>query len=85
VVEVQGTGARFTVRIDPGPALDLRHLLVGNEARVWAVREMERLQAACGGPAGVALADGGELVEDVGAAVPAERLDALLGDVFLEP
>lgn len=85
VVEVQGTGARFTVRVDPGPLLDLRHLLTGDEARVWAVREMERLQAACGGPAGVALADGGELVEDVSAAVPAERLDALLGDVFLEP
>jgi hypothetical protein len=86
VVEVRrGEGARFTLRIDPGPVLDLRHLLSGHEARVWAVRELERLQAACEGPAGVALADGGDLVEDVGAAVPAERLDALVGDVFLEP
>lgn len=85
VVEVRGGGARFTLRVDPGAAPDLRHLLCGDEARIWAVREMERLQAACGGPAGVALADGGELVEDAGAAVPPRRLDALLGDLFLEP
>ena len=85
VVEARRAGARFTLRVDPGRVLDLRHLLSGEEARVWALRELERLQAACGGPAGAALADGGELVEDVGAAIPAERLDALLGDVFLEP
>jgi hypothetical protein len=85
VVGVRHDGVRFTLRIDPGPVLDVRHLLSGEEARVWALRELERLQAACGGPTGAALADGGELVEDVGAEVPAERLDSLLGDVFLEP
>jgi len=32
-----------------------------------------------------ALADGGELVDDVGAALPRDRYDALLGDMLLEP
>ena len=85
VVDARPDGTRFTLRVDPGPVLDLRHLLSVEEARLWGLRELERLQAACGGPAGAALADGGELVEDVGAAVPASRYDTLLGDVFLEP
>jgi len=34
---------------------------------------------------GAALADGGELVTDVGAALPRDRYDALLGDMLLEP
>ena len=34
---------------------------------------------------GAALADGGELVADVGAALPRDRYDALLGDMLLEP
>jgi hypothetical protein len=85
VIDARREGARFAVRVDPGPVLDLRHLLSGHEARVWALRELERLQAACGSPSGVALADGGELVEDFGAAVPRARFDALLADVFLEP
>jgi len=85
VVEVRPGGPRFRLCVDPGPVLDLRHLLYADEAHAWALRELERLQAACGGPAGAALADGGELVEDVGAAVSAERYDAVLGDLFLEP
>jgi hypothetical protein len=85
VLEVLQQGPRFTLRVDPGPVLDLRHLLSGREARVWAVRELERVQAACAGVAGVALADGGELVDDVAGAVPDSRFDGLLGDVFLEP
>jgi hypothetical protein len=85
VVDARADGPRFTLRVDPGAVLDLRHLLSADEARLWGLRELERLQKACGGPAGVALADGGELVEDAGAAVPEARYDALLGDLFLEP
>jgi hypothetical protein len=85
IVDTRANGARFTLRVDPGPVLDLRHLLSVDEARLWSLRELERLQKACGGPAGAALADGGELVEDAGAAVPEPRYDALLGDLFLEP
>jgi hypothetical protein len=86
VVEVSGEGAAFTVRVDPGQAADLRHLLSGAEAGAWALRELERLQSALGSSAlGAALADGGELVEDVGAALPGDRYDAVLGDMLLEP
>lgn len=86
VVETRGEGAAFTLRVDPGGVADLRHLLSGDEARAWALRELERLQRALGpGELGTALADGGELVDDVGAALPRDRHDALLGDMLLEP
>ena len=86
VVEVRGEGARTTLCVDPGGAADLRHLLGGAEVRAWGLREAERLQRALGSSElGAALADGGELVEDVGAALPRDRYDALLGDMLLEP
>jgi glycine cleavage system H protein len=86
VVEVSGEGAAFTLRVDPGRTADLRHLLSGEEVRAWALRELERLQGALGSSAlGAALADGGELVEDVGEALPGDRYDAVLGDMLLEP
>ena len=86
VVAVRGEGAAATLRVDPGGTPDLRHLLSGTEARAWALRELERLQRALGSSElGAALADGGELVADVGAALPRDRYDALLGDMLLEP
>jgi len=86
VVGVSGEGAAFTLRVDPGEAVDLRHLLSGDEVRAWALRELERLQGALGSSVlGTALADGGELVEDVGSALPGDRYDAVLGDMLLEP
>jgi hypothetical protein len=86
VVEVRGEGPSATLRVDPGGSPDLRHLLSGREARAWALRELERLQRAAGSESlGAALADGGELVADVGAALPSDRYDALLGEMLLEP
>jgi glycine cleavage system H protein len=86
VVEVRGEGPSATLRVDPGGSPDLRHLLSGREARAWALRELERLQRAAGSESlGAALADGGELVADVGAALPSDRFDALLGEMLLEP
>jgi hypothetical protein len=86
VIATSGEGAGFTLRVDPGGPVDVRHLLYGREAQVWALRELERLQGAFGeAGAGMALADGGELVADVGAVLPRERYDALLGDMLLEP
>lgn len=86
VLEVRGDGNAFTLRVDPGGPPDLRHLLSGSEVRAWALRELERLQRALGSSElGAALADGGELVADVGAALPRDRYDALLGDMLLEP
>jgi hypothetical protein len=86
VLAVEGAGTGFVLRLAPRAANGTRHLLGGSEARVWALRELERLQRALA-PAGMgpALADGGELVADVGAVVPAERYDALLGEMLLEP
>jgi hypothetical protein len=86
VVETRGEGAGVTLRVDLGGVADLRHLLSGDEARAWALRELERLQRALGPrEVGAALADGGELVADVGAALPRDRYDALLGEMLLEP
>jgi glycine cleavage system H protein len=86
VVGACGEGAAVTLRVDPGGPPDLRHLLSGAEVRVWGLRELERLQRALGpSQLGAALADGGELVADVGAALPRDRYDALLGDMLLEP
>lgn len=86
VSAVVGSGSDFTLRVAPSSPLDTCHLLAGGEARVWAMRELERLQRAIA-PAGVgpALADGGELVADVGAALPRDRYDAVVGEMFLEP
>jgi len=86
VLEARGEGNAFTLRVDPGGAADLRHLLSGVEVRAWALRELERLQRALGSSeVGAALADGGELVADVGAALPRDRYDTVLGDMLLEP
>ncbi len=85
LVGVTGTGLGFRLRVQPEPTLDVRHLLAGPEAKLWALRELERLQLALR-PAGTraALADGGELVPDVGAAVDRRAYDQVLGDLFLE-
>jgi hypothetical protein len=85
LVSTRGEGASLTLRVDPGGVLDVRHLLSGAEARAWALRELERLQRAFGPAGQAALADGGELVDDVGAALPRGQHDALLGDLLLEP
>jgi glycine cleavage system H protein len=86
VLQVRGEGASTTLRVDPGGPADLRHLLAGAEVPAWALAELERLQRALGSTElGAALADGGELVADVGAALPRDRYDALLGDMLLEP
>jgi hypothetical protein len=85
VLGVRGEGVAATLRVDPGGPFDARHLLSGEEARAWALRELERLQRAFSPDVAAALADGGELVEDVGATLPRDRYDALLGDMLLEP
>jgi hypothetical protein len=85
VLEARGEGASLTLRLDPCGPLDVRHLLSGAEARAWALRELERLQRAFGPAGQAALADGGELVDDVGAVLPRAKHDALLGQMLLEP
>jgi hypothetical protein len=84
VVSVRGSGLGFKLRVRPDAQLDIRHLLAGPEAKVWSLRELERVQRALGPVDAAALADGGELVADIGAELPRERYDALLGETFLE-
>ncbi len=86
VTAVAGSGCGFTVTVVAKAPLDLRHLLRGTEASAWGLRELERLQqVAAGAGSATALADGGELVADVGAVLEADRYDAVLGDMLLEP
>jgi hypothetical protein len=85
VVGSEGTGAGVVLRVDPGAPLDTRALLSGDEVRPWALRELERFEGLLGPrELGVAMADGGELLDDLGAAVPPARLDAVLGEMFLD-
>jgi hypothetical protein len=85
VIDVRGSGLGFKLRVRPDAVFDIRHLLVGPEAKVWSLRELERVEGALAPVGGaVALADGGELVADLGAELPRERYRALLGETFLE-
>jgi hypothetical protein len=86
VVEACANGADWIVSVRPTGAPDLRHLLAGDEVRGWVLREAERLEQVLGlREVGRALADGGELVEDLSRALPRAQYDALLGEMFLEP
>jgi hypothetical protein len=64
----------------------LEQLLRAGEARIWRLRELELLQTRLGA-AGLApaLADGGELVDDLMAACPDADWDAIIGDLCLQP
>ena len=86
VVEALGSGANWTLRVRPTAPLDVRHLLAGDEARVWLLREVERLEQILGvRDVGRTLADGGELVDDLAEALPSAQLDSVLAEMFLEP
>jgi hypothetical protein len=66
--------------------VDVRHLLSGDEIRPWLVREMERLQMSMATEgAGMSLADGGVLELDFSKDLPAAKVEAVLGEMFLEP
>lgn len=86
VLEAGGDGTDWMLRVKPSGATDLRHLLAGDEVRVWVLRELERLEQGLGlRDVGRSLADGGELVHDLSQALPRAQYDAVLGAMFLEP
>ncbi len=60
------------------------HLLTGREEEAWRTRELERLQFLLGGSAGPALADGGELMDDLPKRYPSADWDSVWGEMFLE-
>ncbi|MBK7670235.1 MAG: hypothetical protein IPJ24_02425 [bacterium] len=74
-------------RVQPlGAVPRLEQLLRAEEARIWMLREFELLQTRLGGPNTVpALADGGEMVDDLMAACPDADWDAIIGDLCLLP
>ena len=74
-------------RVQPlGERPRLEQLLRAGEARIWMLRELELLQARLGAADAVpALADGGELVDDLMAACPDADWDAIIGDLCLQP
>lgn len=64
---------------------DLRHLLTPREARFWMLKELERLQMCLSGSrAGITLADGGNLVQDVPSAIK-EDCAMVWEEMFLQP
>ncbi len=78
-------GRLYRLRPDDGKAR-LDQLLRATEARVWMLRELELLQARLTRPGeALALADGGELVDDLMGAYPDADWDAILADLCLEP
>jgi hypothetical protein len=86
VIASQGSDTRFELRIRPQHTLDTRHLLSGSEVRTWMLREVDRIQTTLTATGDTpALADGFDLVPDVGGSLPRRRYSALLGDLLLEP
>jgi len=62
------------------------HLLRGAEVKSWMMKEIERLQMAFAmRDAGITLADGGEVVPDLPAAVKELDWSTVWGTTFLQP
>jgi hypothetical protein len=84
VVEHGGQKQGLYLLVKP-KTFDLRHLLRGEEARLWMLREIERLELSMSATGvGETLADGGTLVDDL-PGVLKEEIDPVWGEMFLEP
>ena len=79
------SGWMLRVRTDKA-AGPMKHLLRGQkEVKSWVLREMERLQnPGREGGAGLALADGGELIQDLSRTLPHREWDRLCGEMLLD-
>lgn len=86
VVAIGGPDDDWVLRLRPVGESDTRHLLSFEEARVWMLREVEKLHAALAVDGlGATLADGGLPIEDLSDAIPTRRMEDVVGQVFLEP
>jgi hypothetical protein len=84
VVATGGPEQGWYLRVAPDGQPNLKHLLRPDEVKPWLTRELERLELACSAEgAGLSLADGGELTDDLTAAYPEADWDSVLGEVFL--
>ena len=85
VLELGGNENDWLLKISvAGGKAVTTHLLTEREAHAWQLREFERLQLLLSGQVGPALADGGELLEDLPKHYPEADWDAVWGEVFLE-
>jgi hypothetical protein len=85
VLEQGGDDRPWSLRVAPSAgAADPTHLLGEREAEAWRVRELERLEILLGGAAAPALADGGELMDNLPAHYPEADWDDVWGQMFLE-
>lgn len=85
VIETGSPENGWLLKVRPN-ATEFPHLLRGAEVAAWVRHELDRLQMAMPRQAaGAALADGGVLLPDIPAGAPGIDLDALYGEMFLEP
>jgi glycine cleavage system H lipoate-binding protein len=86
VRDTAGAEREWTLELEPaGGAARFAHLLRGAEARVWMVREIERLQQlASSDGLGATLADGGALAPDLGAHAGAVQWERLCDEILLQ-
>jgi hypothetical protein len=78
------TGVTLRIRLQ-GDDNQLAGLLRGAEAEGWMMRERERLELSLSQETGIAaLADGGEIVENLGEHLSAKERSRVLGEFFLD-
>jgi len=84
VVSSGGTGDRWWVRLKPdAPPEGSAHLLSRIEIGPWIVREMDRVEMMASGQAGMAyLADGGELMPELGGRLSGEAMHEILAGIL---
>jgi hypothetical protein len=86
VVAVGGADDDWLLKLRRQGSLDTRHLLRGAEVRAWREREFERLQLlACQADGPAALADGGELLDDLGSVFTGRQWEVICGQMLLDP
>ena len=86
VRDTAGAAQEWMLEVEPAAgAARFAHLLRGAEARVWMVREIERLQRlASSDGLGATLADGGALASDLGAQAGAAEWHRLCDEILLQ-
>ncbi len=86
VIATGGPQQDWFLRLRPDmPKPDTRHLLRGSEVVRWTSRELDRLHELAAPGLCQTMADGGTLVEDLGAALPKDDWGRICGAMLLEP
>jgi glycine cleavage system H protein len=85
VLSTGGTGRNWWIRVRPDVHPEKApHLLRGAEIKPWIVKEMDRIQLmVAGSDAGLTLADGGELLPELGGKYPDDLMDEVRARLLL--